>query len=79
MKTVLSYCSSRMFLQGLLPMVAMSPRQSGGAVNDNDLQRDVGLVSAPSNKRGALTLRHHGYFRALVVPATMTGERSEVI
>jgi hypothetical protein len=34
MKTVLSYCSARAFLAGLLPMVAMRPRQAV-AQNDN--------------------------------------------
>ena len=54
MKTVLSYCSARMFLKGLLPMVAMSPGQSEGAVNDNDLQRHVAFTVEQSKKRGAL-------------------------
>ena len=53
MKTVLSYCSARMFLKGLLPMVAMSPRQSDGAGNDNDLQRHIGFTVEPSNQRGS--------------------------
>jgi hypothetical protein len=35
MKTVLSYCSARVFSAGLLPMVAMRPRESDAAVNDN--------------------------------------------
>jgi hypothetical protein len=56
MKTVLSYCSARMFLNGLLPMVAMSPRQSEGAVNDNDPQRHVGFAIEPSRKGEARTL-----------------------
>jgi hypothetical protein len=61
MKTVLSYCSARMFLKGLLPMVAMSPRQSDGAVNDNNLQRHVGLtgelcISSFQSKRAAYGL-----------------------
>ena len=53
MKTVLSYCSARMFLKGLLPMVAMSPRQSEGAVNDNDRQRHAGFTIEPSNQWGS--------------------------
>jgi hypothetical protein len=53
MKTVLSYCSARMFLKGLLPMVAMSPRQSGSVRNDNDLQRHIGFSVEPSNQRGS--------------------------
>jgi hypothetical protein len=56
MKTVLSYCSARMFLKGLLPMVAMSPRHSEGALNDNDPQRHVGFAIEPSRKREARTL-----------------------
>ena len=52
MKTVLSYCSARMFLKGLLPMVAMSLGQSEGAVNDNDLQRHAGFSVELSNQRG---------------------------
>ena len=51
MKTVLSYCSARMFLRGLLPMVAMSPRQSRGAVNDNDPQRRIGLTVEASKQK----------------------------
>jgi hypothetical protein len=58
MKTVLSYCSARMFLKGLLPMVAMSPRQSGGAVNDNDPQRHVGFTVEASQQRGSTTFLH---------------------
>lgn len=58
MKTVLSYCSARMFLKGLLPMVAMSPRQSDGAVNDNDLQRNIGFTVEPSNQRGRTPSLH---------------------
>jgi hypothetical protein len=56
MKTVLSYCSARIFLKGLLPMVAMSPRQSEGAVNDNDPQRHVGFTIEPSRQRETRTL-----------------------
>jgi hypothetical protein len=52
MKTVLSYCSAKMFLKGLLPMVAMSPPQSPGAVNDNDLQRHVGFTVVASQQKG---------------------------
>ncbi len=52
MKTVLSYCSARMFLKGLLPMVGMSPRQSSGAVNDNDPQRHAEFTVEPSKQRG---------------------------
>jgi len=51
MKTVLSYCSARMFLKGLLPMAAMSPRQSGGAANDNDTQRRLEFTVEPSKQR----------------------------
>jgi hypothetical protein len=58
MKTVLSYCSARMFLKGLLPLVAMSPRQSGSAVNDNDLQRHIGFTVELSNQRGSSPSRH---------------------
>ena len=53
MKTVLSYCSARMFLKALLPMVTMSPRQCEDAVNDNDLQRHTGFTIEPSNERGS--------------------------
>lgn len=53
MKTVLSYCSARMFLKGLLPMIAMSPGHSEGAVNDNDLQRHAGFTIEPSNQWGS--------------------------
>jgi hypothetical protein len=56
MKTVLSYCSARMFLKGLLPMVAMSPRHSEGALNDNDPQRHVGIIIKPFQQREALPL-----------------------
>jgi hypothetical protein len=47
MKTVLSYCSARVFSAGLLPMVAMRPCQSGAAVNDNTLsiQMRLGYVA----------------------------------
>jgi hypothetical protein len=58
MKTVLSYCSARMFLKGLLPMVAMSPRQSGAAVNDNDPQRHVGFTVEACQQRGSTTSLH---------------------
>ncbi len=58
MKTVLSYCSARMFLKGLLPMVAMSLGQSEGAVNDNDLQRLAGFSVELSNQRGSSPSRH---------------------
>ena len=53
MKTVLSYCSARLFLKGLLPMVAMSPCQSEGAVNDNGLQRHAGFTIEPANQWGS--------------------------
>jgi hypothetical protein len=56
MKTVLSYCSARMFLKGLLPMVAMSPRQARGAVNDNDLQRPAGFTVELARQGGAFPL-----------------------
>ena len=69
MRTVLSYCSARMFLKGLLPMVAMSPSQSGGAGNDNDVRGHVRFTgehskqreSAPSfhSKRAAYGLTGH--------------------
>jgi hypothetical protein len=42
-ETVLSYCSARMLLKGLLPMIAMSPRQSRCAVNDNDPSAQRGV------------------------------------
>ena len=58
MKTVLSYCSATMFLKGLLPMVAMSPRQCEGAANDNDLQRHTGLTVAPSKLRDTTLSLH---------------------
>jgi len=58
MKTVLSYCSARMFLKGLLPMVAMSPGQCEGAVNDNDLQRHAGFTIEPSKRRGCIPSLH---------------------
>jgi hypothetical protein len=58
MKTILSYCSSRMFLQGLLPMVAMSPRQSRGAVNDNDPHRRIGLTVEPPKQKGRAPSLH---------------------
>lgn len=47
MRTVLSYCLERVFSMGLLPMVAMSPRQSEAAVNDNTSPQ-VGLRGDPS-------------------------------
>ncbi|MBD2749895.1 hypothetical protein IC232_24785 [Microvirga sp. BT688] len=53
MKTLLSYCSARMFLSGLLPMVAMSPRQSDGAENDNDLHRRIEFTVEPFSQRGS--------------------------
>jgi hypothetical protein len=37
MKSVLSYCTARVFSRGLLPMVAMSPPKAV-AENDNDKQ-----------------------------------------
>lgn len=47
MKTVLSYCSARAFSTGLLPMVAMCPRQPG-AENDNErqppFQKEAGIA-----------------------------------
>jgi hypothetical protein len=47
MKTVLSYCSARVFATGLLPMVAMYPQQSG-AENDNQrqplFQKEAGIA-----------------------------------
>jgi hypothetical protein len=52
MKTVLSYCSARMFLKGLLTTVEMSPPQSAGAVNDNDPQRHVGFIVEVSQQKG---------------------------
>ena len=39
-------------------MVAMSPRQSDGAVNDNDLQGHVGFTVEPSNQRGSTPTLH---------------------
>jgi len=56
MKSALTYCSARMFSNGLLPMVAMSPRQSEGAVNDNDPHRHVGFAIMPSRQMEARTL-----------------------
>ena len=58
MKTVLSYYSARMFLKGLLPMVAMSPRPFRGAVNDNDPQRHVRFTVVASQQRGSTTSLH---------------------
>jgi hypothetical protein len=52
MKTVPSYCSARMFLRGLLPMVAMSPRQPRGAVNDTDPQRCIRPTVEHPKRRG---------------------------
>ena len=39
-------------------MVAMSPRQSDSAVNDNDLQRHIGFTVELSNQRGSSPSRH---------------------
>jgi hypothetical protein len=58
MQPVLSYRSARMFLRGLLPMVAMSPRQSRGAVNDNDPQRRIGLTVEPPKQKGRTPSLH---------------------
>ena len=58
MRTVLSYCSARMFLRGLLPMVAMSPRQPRGAVNDNDPQHRIGPIVERWKQQGKTPFPH---------------------
>ena len=39
-------------------MVAMSPRQSRGAVNDNDPQRRIGLTVEPPKQKGRTPSLH---------------------
>jgi hypothetical protein len=71
METVLSYYSARMFLTGLLLMAAIRPCQSGGAVNDNNGQSQVGLSIKPS--------RHKESTRSLQSEATAAGRVGHVI
>jgi hypothetical protein len=47
-----------MFLKGLLLMVAMSPCQTGGSMNDNSPQRHVRFIDEPSRETGG-TISHH--------------------
>jgi hypothetical protein len=60
MKAVLSYCSARMFSTGLLPMVAMSPRQARAALNDNDAQYHCEFPVEPCEPGGSARSLHTG-------------------
>ena len=77
MKTILSYCSARVFSMGLVPMVALGRPQPDVAVNENHAAPSLGLnVDSTKYRRGANSHRFDaaaheqaGKFIALLVLA----------
>jgi hypothetical protein len=70
MKTLLSYCSAKVFVTGLLPMAARSPPRTVVAVNDNDPWHRVGFSIAPCEPPRKAASRRVGYIIAAAVLVT---------